>query len=67
MFLWVSLPEEYNATELWEKALTHKVAFVPGRPFYPCKAIDHTLRLNFSNSNPEQIYEGMRRLSLAFQ
>lgn len=67
MFLWVTLPQGYNAQVLWEKALTHKVAFVPGAPFYPNKAETHTLRLNFSNSNEEQIREGMRRLSLAFQ
>ena len=65
MFLWLTLPEELDANELWEKGLEQKIAFVPGAPFYPEHPKKNTLRLNFSNSSPDTIREGMARLSRA--
>lgn len=65
MFLWITLPEGYNADELWEKALLQKIAFVPGAPFYPEHPKKNTLRLNFSNSCPDTIRQGMARLAKA--
>lgn len=65
LFLWVSLPPGTDSQELLQRALRQNVAFVPGDPFYaiPSDASCH-MRLNFSNSNPEQIREGIRRLSV---
>lgn len=63
MFIWVTLPEGSDATALLAKAVAEKVAFVPGAPFYAGDRVDkNTLRLNFSNSSPEQIRTGIRRL-----
>ncbi len=63
MFLWVTLPGGISATELFHKAIEHKVAFVPGTPFYTnADAACNTLRLNFSNSSEEKIEEGIKRL-----
>ncbi|MGE0487829.1 MAG: PLP-dependent aminotransferase family protein [Vulcanimicrobiota bacterium] len=67
MFLWLTLPEGFSAQLLWERALEQKVAFVPGTPFYPNQPKPNTLRLNFSNSNPETILKGMKRLELALR
>jgi 2-aminoadipate transaminase len=64
LFLWVSLPEGVNTTELLHEALAEKVAFVPGGSFFPGRTDAPNFRLNFSHSTPEKIEEGIRRLSL---
>jgi len=67
LFLWVNLPEGVDSRTILEAALRENVAFVPGNSFY-ANADDEAcrhMRLNFSNATPEQIREGIRRLSLA--
>ena len=67
LFLWVELPEGVSATALLDEAVNQKVAYVPGKPFYPYEDKDNTLRLNFSNANPEMIKEGIKRLGKVFR
>lgn len=67
MFLWVILPEGIDARDLIQKAIDLKVAYVPGAPFFPNGGGENTLRLNFSNANPEMIREGIARLGKVFQ
>lgn len=62
LFLWATLPEKINTTDLLAKAIKEKVAFVPGDSFYPCGGGNNTMRLNFSYSQPDQINEGISRL-----
>ncbi len=62
MFLWVTLPEGSDATELLKQALEHNVVFVPGASFYPNGGVSNTLRLNYSHDKPERIQEGIERL-----
>jgi 2-aminoadipate transaminase len=62
MFLWVTLPENVSALELFPKALEKKVAFVPGDPFYINKRNVNTMRLNYTNADCETIGEGIKRL-----
>ncbi|MEF2230800.1 MAG: PLP-dependent aminotransferase family protein [Pseudodesulfovibrio sp.] len=62
MFLWATLPEGTSSMDLFDQAIRQKVAFVPGRPFYVDGSGENTLRLNFSNSDPARIEEGIRRL-----
>jgi 2-aminoadipate transaminase len=62
LFLWVELPENVNGTKLLEVALRERVAFVPGAPFFTVEGRENFIRLNFSNSNPEKIVEGISRL-----
>lgn len=62
MFLWVTLPEGVSAMSLFPKALEKQVAFVPGDPFYTDAKNTNTMRLNFTNADPETITEGIRRL-----
>jgi 2-aminoadipate transaminase len=66
LFLWVTMPEGTNCNELLMSAIQENVAFVPGECFYPeeGKGLRY-MRLNFSNATPEQIKEGIRRLSVA--
>ena len=49
----------------WTWRLRQNVAFVPGEPFFPNGDPGSHMRLNFSNAQPEQIREGIRRLSIA--
>jgi 2-aminoadipate transaminase len=63
LFLWVRLPEGMDSARLLEKAVKNKVAFVPGQPFYSSGKGENTLRMNFSNAQPEQIEEGIKRLA----
>ncbi|MGH9643517.1 MAG: aminotransferase class I/II-fold pyridoxal phosphate-dependent enzyme [Terriglobales bacterium] len=71
LFLWVTLPEGMDSHRLFDAALKENVAFVPGDSFYSgngfaSEGLRH-LRLNFSNAPPEQIREGIRRLSVAIK
>ena len=62
MFLWVTLPEGSDATELLRQAVERNVVFVPGESFYPDGSVHNTLRLNYSHDKPERISEGIGRL-----
>jgi len=63
MFLWVTGPEHLDSMELLTRAVQHNVAFVPGRDFFPARGGANFMRLNFSNSTPERIREGIGRLA----
>ena len=65
LFLWVTLPSGIDTMKLLDTALRQDVAFVPGECFYPGGEDGSHMRLNFSNAPPEQIREGIRRLSIA--
>ncbi|HEX3014436.1 MAG TPA: PLP-dependent aminotransferase family protein, partial [Methanobacterium sp.] len=67
MFLWVTLPEGLSSMDLFELAIKENVAFVPGQAFYVDGSGINSLRLNFSNSNEEQIEEGIKRLGNAIK
>lgn len=67
LFLWVELPKVISASKLLDEAVKQKVAYVPGKPFYPHEDRDNTLRLNFSNASPEMIREGIKRLGKVFR
>lgn len=64
IFLWMTLPENINADELFKEAAQHKVSFIPGSKFYPeGQEKFNTLRLNFSFATQEQIETGIRSLA----
>ncbi len=67
LFLWVPMPQGTDGQELFQAALAQDVAFVPGDCFYGNDSEEgcRHMRLNFSYSEPEQIKEGIRRLSQA--
>ena len=71
LFLWVTLPEGMDCHQLFQAALKENVAFVPGDSFYAGNGYADEgrrhFRLNFSNAQPEQIREGIRRLSVAIK
>lgn len=63
MFLWITGPAELDGVALLQRAIARKVAFVPGRDFFPTEAGSNYLRLNYSNSTPERIREGVARIA----
>lgn len=62
LFIWATLPEGSNTTDLLARAVEQGVAFVPGNPFFVDNSGQNTLRLNFSNASLDQINEGIARL-----
>jgi len=65
LFLWVTLPAGVDCMRLFDEAIRHNVAFVPGQPFFAEGDSGSHMRLNFSNATPEMLREGIRRLSIA--
>ncbi|MBC8448253.1 MAG: PLP-dependent aminotransferase family protein [Chloroflexi bacterium] len=68
LFLWPRLPEGLDCDDLLKIAVQEeKVAFVPGYAFYPDGDGRNTMRLNFSNAQPDKIREGIARLGRAIK
>ncbi|MCP4218329.1 MAG: PLP-dependent aminotransferase family protein [bacterium] len=63
LFLWVTLPEYMDSTEMFKIAVEKKVAYVMGRAFDPDGIEKNTMRLNFSFASEEQIDAGIARLA----
>ena len=66
LFLWGTLPEGLSMPEFVKRALSKKVAVVPGTTFN-CDpdAPSQSFRLNYSTPSDEQIVAGVRRLGEA--
>jgi 2-aminoadipate transaminase len=62
MFLWVTLPEEIDATEMIRDAVEAGVAYVIGQSFFCDDTGRNTMRLNYSFPTDAQIVEGIKRL-----
>lgn len=67
MFIWVTLPDGISSLDLFKEAMAQKVAFVPGDPFYTDRHNVNTFRLNYTNSTPEVIRSGIKRLADAIK
>lgn len=63
LFIWVRLPHSVNTRDMFPKAVAENVAYVVGQAFYPDGSGSNTMRLNFSHSSHDQIWEGIERLS----
>ncbi|WP_432093162.1 PLP-dependent aminotransferase family protein [Streptomyces sp. bgisy100] len=66
MFIWVTLPEGHDATDLLKTAVGHEVAYVPGAPFFAGTPDPAAMRLSFTTHSPDEISEGLRRLAKTF-
>ncbi|MGC9220906.1 MAG: PLP-dependent aminotransferase family protein [Solirubrobacteraceae bacterium] len=62
LFLWATLPDYIDTTELLAQAIKQRVAFVPGRAAYADGRGGSEMRLNFSAADEDEIREGVRRL-----
>jgi 2-aminoadipate transaminase len=63
IFLWVTLPEGMDTTELFEKSIRAKVAYVPGSCYFAKSGGDNSMRINFSACTEEKIEVGIQRLA----
>jgi len=63
LFLFVTLPHQLDADEIFKKAIVKNVAFVAGSSFFCNNSGHNTMRINFSFSNNTEIEEGVKRLS----
>ncbi|HEX3922462.1 MAG TPA: PLP-dependent aminotransferase family protein [Streptosporangiaceae bacterium] len=66
-FTWVTAPEGIDTVALSPAATARKVAYVPGRPFYPDGGGASQLRLAYSRVADDLIDEGIRRLAGLFR
>ncbi|HEX4032956.1 MAG TPA: PLP-dependent aminotransferase family protein [Solirubrobacteraceae bacterium] len=62
LFIWVTLPDYIDTTDMLARALADNVAFVPGEAAFADGRGRHSMRLNFSSSSDEDIREGVRRI-----
>ena len=62
LFIWATLPDYIDTTDLLARALEDHVAFVPGRAAYVDGRGGSSMRLNFSGVGVDDIREGIRRL-----
>ena len=63
LFLFLTMPEGFDAVKFYDKALDAGVAYVAGEFFHPDRSGKNTMRLNFSFMSPERISEGIRLLA----
>lgn len=62
LFIWATLPDYIDTTDLLARALSEHVAFVPGRAAYLDGRGGSSMRLNFSGVPEDDIREGVRRI-----
>jgi 2-aminoadipate transaminase len=66
LFIWATLPEYIDTSDLLAKALREDVAFVPGQAAYVDESRGRSsMRLNFSGVGDDEIREGVRRIGKA--
>lgn len=61
-YVWVTVPEGIDTSALLAKAVSHKVAYVPGSGFYANDQGHRQLRLCYSYPSPDEIRQGIVRL-----
>jgi 2-aminoadipate transaminase len=62
LFIWATMPDYIDTTDLLARALEDYVAFVPGRAAFVDGRGGSAMRLNFSGVNEDDIREGVRRI-----
>lgn len=65
-YVWLTLPEGLDTKAMLPRAVTQRVAYVPGTAFYADSdgsLASRQMRLSFCYPTPERITEGVRRLA----
>jgi DNA-binding transcriptional MocR family regulator len=62
-YVWTTLPEGLDAKVMQPRAITERVAYVPGVGFYADGQGGRDLRLSYCFPEPDRIREGVRRLA----
>ena len=63
LFLFLTMPEGFDAVKFYDKSLDAGVAYVAGEFFHPDRSGKNTMRLNFSFMSHERIAEGIKLLA----
>lgn len=63
LFLFLTMPEGFDAVKFYDTALDAEVAYVAGEFFHPDGSGKNTMRMNFSFMTPERIAEGVKLLA----
>jgi len=62
-YVWLTLPDGVNAKAMLPRAISSRVAYVPGTGFYADGSGGQYARLCYSLPSPDRIREGVRRLA----
>jgi 2-aminoadipate transaminase len=62
-YVWLTLPPGVNAKAMLPRAVTARVAYVPGTAFFADGFGSSAMRLSYCYPTPERIREGVRRLA----
>lgn len=63
LFLFLTMPEGFDAVKFYDKALDAGVAYVAGEFFHPDGSGKNTMRMNFSFMTHQRIIEGVKLLA----
>ena len=63
LFLFLTMPEGFDAVKFYDTALDAGVAYVAGEFFHPDGSGKNTMRMNFSFMTPQKITDGVRLLA----
>ena len=66
LFIWGEFTDNTNTVERLKQAIAKNVAYIQGQVFYADGNGRNTLRLNFSNADPEKIEWGVKALGEVF-
>jgi 2-aminoadipate transaminase len=62
LFIWGTFKTPIDTAAMFDEAINRNVAYVPGQTFYADGSGINTIRLNFSNENPETIGRAVKIL-----
>ena len=62
-YIWATLPEGIDTRAMLPRAITARVAYVPGTAFYADGFGSRSMRLSYCYPTPERIQEGIHRLA----
>jgi DNA-binding transcriptional MocR family regulator len=66
-YVWLTLPEGFDTTAMLPRAVSARVAYVPGAAFYADGFGTRQMRLSYCYPTPERIVEGVRRLATVLE
>jgi 2-aminoadipate transaminase len=66
-YVWVTLPEGVNTKAMLPRAVTERVAYVPGTAFFADGTGQRHVRLSYCFPDPDRIREGVRRFAAVVQ
>ena len=66
-YVWVTLPGGFDTRAMLPRAVTARVAYVPGPAFYADGSGAASMRLSYCFPEPDRIREGVRRLATVIE